>query len=252
MGFYDLPKPERQNLVNKISADLLADFSNNTLNSIRYFADDDTYIRKTAYVAAGRHFRDKPLLGPVIILQLEKLITHADDKVRQTAMNAAGEIAKFDFGMVSHFFDTGLFDVHHSVRNAVIGSVKKAGEVNPEPVLKWATGYLHHPFPEVRREICHGIELRGRKYPEDILPLLQQLEFDKSPRVYNTLVHVIGQIAYKKGCLLKVLNHLKQWKNKAIVEKALVEIVVIHERYKNFSALTAQQAQTIIDAEMYS
>ena len=42
------------------------------------------------------------------------------------------------FEILKHFFDKGLMDTHHSVRNAVIGSVKKMGEVNPKPVLNWA------------------------------------------------------------------------------------------------------------------
>ena len=79
-------------------------------------------------------------------------------------INAAGEIGKKDFLTVQHFFDKGLFDVHHSPRNAVIGSIKKMGEVNPKPVLLWAKKYLLHPDKEIRREICHGIELRGRTF----------------------------------------------------------------------------------------
>jgi hypothetical protein len=67
--------------------------------------------------------------------------------------------------MVRHFFEKGLFDRHHSPRTAVIGSVIKMGEVNPGPVLQWAKKYLQHKDKEIRREICHGIELRGRKYP---------------------------------------------------------------------------------------
>jgi hypothetical protein len=38
--------------------------------------------------------------------------------IRQTDVNAAG-----------------LFDDHHRVRNAMIGSIKKMGEKNPVPVL---------------------------------------------------------------------------------------------------------------------
>ncbi|WP_262919151.1 hypothetical protein [Niabella hibiscisoli] len=40
--------------------------------------------------------------------------------------------------------------------------------------------------------------MRGRKHPQDILPLLKELQYDATARVRNTLVHVIGQIAYKK------------------------------------------------------
>ncbi len=107
--------------------------------------------------------------------------------------------------------------------------------------------YLKHEDHEVRREICHGIELRGRTHPEDILPLLQQLEFDEKRRVSDTLIHVLGQIAYKNGCLQKVVTHLNNWKNLELVEKALDEIVDVHERYKKFAVLTQQEAIDYID-----
>lgn len=148
---------------------------------------------------------------------------------------------------MEHFFDKGLFDEHHSVRNAVIGSIKKMGEKNPTPVLSWAKKYLHHPDKEVRREICHGIELRGRKYPQDILPLLKELQHDPTARVKNTLIHVLGQIAYKKGCLETVVKTLNTWSNKELVEKALDEIVDVHHRYKSFAVLTQKQAIAYID-----
>lgn len=176
--------------------------------------------------------------------------THPDFRVRQTIINAAGEIGKKDFPIVQHFFDTGLFDPHHSPRNAVIGSVKKMGEVNPVPVLAWAKQYLHHPDKEIRREICHGIELRGRKFPEDILPLLRELENDKTARVRNTLVHVLGQIAYKKGCLATVVTDLKTWTNKTLVADALEEIIDVHERYNDFAVLTRDEARQYIDTHI--
>jgi hypothetical protein len=116
------------------------------------------------------------------------------------------------------------------------------GEKNPEPVLEWAKKYLHHTDKEIRREICHGIELRGRTHPQDILPLLRELEFDKTSRVRNTLVHVIGQISYKKDCLATVIANLQQWQNKEVVDKAIDEIIDVHDRYKDFSILTQQEA----------
>ena len=138
--------------------------------------------------------------------------------------------------------EQGLFDEHHSVRNAVIGSIKKMGEKNPKPVLNFAKKYLKHKDKEIRREICHGIELRGRTHPQDILPLLKELQNDTTSRVRNTLVHVIGQIAYKKGCLETVVADLKTWKNKELVRDALDEIVDVHDRYKNFSVKTQAEA----------
>jgi len=120
------------------------------------------------------------------------------------------------------------------------------GEINPAPVLHWAKKYLHHKDKEIRRIICHGIELRGRKYPQDILPLLKELQYDKTARVRNTLVHVIGQISYKKGCIETVVEHLKTWENKQLVAEALEEIVDVHYRYREFSVLTRDQARQYI------
>jgi len=248
MAFYDLPKEERNALVEKINREIERDlFSDTTENILKYFSDEDTYIRKTGYLAIGKIFYAKPELQKHILSTLKNLLKSDLDKVRQTVVNAAGEIGKFHFNKVQHFFDVGLFDKHHSVRNAVIGSVKKMSERNPVPVLAWAKTYLKHPDKEVRREICHGIELRGRTHPQEILPLLKTLEFDDTKRVSDTLIHVIGQIAYKQGCLKTVVAHLNTWENKQLVEKALDEIVDVHNRYKKFAVLSQQEAIDYID-----
>lgn len=248
MGFYDLDKEQRLQLVDKINKGIFADIHKEKTDSIiNYFSDEDTYIRKTAYQAIGKIYKSTPNLQSKILKLLDTLFKSGNEKVRQTTINAAGEIGIKGFESVEHFFDNGLFDEHHSVRNAVIGSMKKMGEKNPKPILKWAKKYLHHPDKEVRREICHGIELRGRTHPQDILPLLKELEFDKAGRVRNTLIHVLGQIAYKKDCLSTVIEHLKSWNNKELVLQALDEIIDVHNRYKDFSILTQQQAIEYID-----
>jgi len=243
MGFYNLTKDERIKRVEQINNDILIDIrENKNTKIIPYFSDEDTYIRKSAYLVFGRiYFKNNNLRKPIIKL-LINLLSEKDFKIRQTVINAAGEIGIKEFETVEYFFDKGLFDGHHSVRNAVIGSLKKMGEKNPEPVLKWAKKYLHHPDKEIRREVCHGIELQGRKYPQDILPMLKELENDKTARVRNTLIHVLGQIAYKKGCLETVIAHLNTWTNKELTDKAIEEIIDVHERYKNFSVLTQAKA----------
>ncbi len=247
MPFYDLPKHERINVVANISNTIFKELENSKLkNIILYFANEDTYIRKSAYLSLGRIYFNHKALQPKIIKILNTLLLEDDFKIRQTVVNAAGEIGKRDFAIVQHFFDKGLFDTHHAPRNAVIGSIKKMGEVNPELVLDWAKKYLLHESKEIRREICHGIELRGRKFPQDILPLLQQLENDKTARVRNTLVHVIGQIAYKKGCLKIVIEHLKNWTNQQLIADAIEEIIDVHYRYRNFSAMTQDEAREYI------
>jgi len=247
MSFYDLSKQDRLNVAATIHRDILVELKSNQIkNTIAYFGNDDTYIRRLTYLAIGRiYFANKDLQSKIIKM-LSRLLLREDFKIRQTVINAAGEIGKIKFKTIQHFFDRGLFDKHHSPRNAVIGSIKKMGAVNPGPVLHWAKKYLHHEDKEIRREICHGIELRGRKYPQDILPLLQEMQYDKTARVRSTLVHVIGQISYKKGCLEIVVEHLKQWENKQLVADAFKEIIDVHHRYKNFSALTQQQAKQYI------
>lgn len=246
-GFYSLSKEERTSLVKEIKRTIRQDFLMNELLQISpFFSSSDTYIRKAAYQAVGHIYHAETSLQPRILKTLGSLLTHDHFSVRQTVINAAGEIGKTDFEAVINFFNTGLFDTHHAVRNAVIGSVKKMGEVNPEPVLLWAKSYLHHEDKEIRRMVCHGIELRGRTHPQDILPLLKELQWDKTPRVRKTLVHVLGQIAYKKGCLETVLADLRNWKNKSLITEALQEIIDVHHRYKDFAMHTAEEAQAYI------
>lgn len=247
MGFYDLSKEKRVALVAKIDSEILEDFSSGLLKqTLNYFSDEDTYIRKAGYLAVGKIHKNKILAVNAIISLLDKLFTSEKEKVRQTVVNAAGEVGKLDFEAVTHFFDKGLFDEHHSVRNAVIGSIKKMSEKNPIPILAWAKKYLHHENKEIRREICHGIELRGRTHPQDILPLLKELQNDQASRVSNTLIHVLGQIAYKKGCLETVIAELNTWENKQLVEKAIDEIVDVHHRYRSFAILSQKEAITYI------
>jgi HEAT repeat protein len=248
MNFYDQNKEQRKLVVDKINEEIFNDLqTHNNGYILTYFADEDTYIRKAAYIAIGKIHRVDKGCRSEIIKQLNFLTNNDDAKVRQTAINAAGEIGINNFQEIEHLMELGLFDKHHSVRNAVIGSIKKMGNKNPAAVLSFSKRFLHHENKEVRREICHGIELFGRTHPEDILPLLKELEHDNTARVKNTLIHVIGQISYKKGCLETVIKHLKTWNNKELVEKAIEEIIDVHERYKNFSIYSQDQAIKIIE-----
>jgi hypothetical protein len=251
MSFYDLPKEERVQLTEKIGKEIFSDIkSAKQKNILTYFSDEDTYIRKAAYQAIGKIYHATDTFRKTVIEQLDELLGNENPKVRQTSINAAGEAGMRDWEAIDHLMEKGLFDEHHSVRNAVIGSMKKAGEKNPKPVLAFAKKYLHHPDKEIRREICHGIELRGRTHPQDILPLLKQLQDDQTARVRNTLVHVLGQIAYKKGCLETVIADLRKWENKKLVTDAIAEIIDVHDRYKNFSVLTQKEAQEYIDRHL--
>ena len=251
MSFYDLGKEKRNELVYTIHKAILSDISKGKDTAIlKYASDEDTYIRKTAYLAIGKIHKANEGLRNKILSELDRVMENENEKVRQTAVNAAGEIGMYDFGVVEDIMERGLFDEHHSVRNAVIGSIKKMGEKNPKPVLKFAKKYLHHEDKEIRREICHGIELRGRKYPQDILPLLRELQWDKTRRVRSTLVHVLGQIAYKKGCLETVIADLKKWENKELVADAIEEIIDVYDRYRNFAVMTQDEAREYISRNL--
>ena len=248
MGFYDNTKEVRALIADKIAAEIQSDFEAVANKNIpRYFSDEDTYIRKNAYLAVGRIYFANINLQELIIKTLENLLCSHSFRVRQTVINAAGEIGITDFSAVERIMETGLEDKHHSPRNAVIGSLKKMGEKNPVPVLGFARKHINHPDAEIRREICHGIELRGRTHPQEVLPLLKELEYESVARVKNMVVHVLGQIAYKKGCLETVVSELKTWGNKIVAEKAYEEIIDVHKRYKNFSYLTAKQAREYIE-----
>jgi hypothetical protein len=89
--------------------------------------------------------------------------------------------------------------------------------------------------------------LRGRTHPQDTLPLLKELQHDKTNRVRSTLVHVIGQIAYKKGCLQTVIADLNTWENKDLTDDAVEEIIDVHDRYRDFSILTQEEAIIYIE-----
>lgn len=58
----------------------------------------------------------------------------------------------------------------------------------------------------------------------------------------DTLVHVLGQIAYKKGCLETVVSHLKEWENEELVANADV-----HDRYSDFAAVSQADAEKYIN-----
>ncbi len=92
MAFYDLPKSERVLLVAAVHNDITQDLKQGRLDKMQvYFSDEDTYIRKTAYLETGRIFLRYPALQPAALAALKLLLQAADFKRRQTAVNAAGK-----------------------------------------------------------------------------------------------------------------------------------------------------------------
>ena len=114
MAFYDLSKEKRAELVDNIHAAILSDISKGKDAAIRkYASDEDTYIRKTVYLSIGKIHKANEALRPKILKLLGNLLKNDNEKVRQTVVNAAGEIGMYDFDVVEHIMETGLFDSHH-------------------------------------------------------------------------------------------------------------------------------------------
>ncbi len=245
--FYNLPKDDRRRLVEEMEEVITRDIEKGNSERVKeYASDEDTYIRKNTYLIIGKLYHERRELRQRILTVLRGLFKDKDTKVRQTAVYAFGEIGKADADILG-MLELALNDT--SLRNAVVGALKRMGEKNPTPTLKFARKFLHHPDPEIRRRIVHGIELRGRTHPEEILPLLKELQNDPDKKVRKMIVHVLSQISYKKGCLEKVVSDLKMWENKEIVEKALKEILDVHKRYKRFSAKSYDEARYYIEEQ---
>jgi 3-methyladenine DNA glycosylase AlkC len=232
MGYYDLSKKERQNLVRKMESSIQEDLKIGKNTSILLYSSDyDVYIRNNVSHILGRTYHEQETLRKKILMVANELLQNHDPIVRQTSIYLLGEIGKKDADVVFDYLETGLRDPHHKVRNAVMSALKVMGEKNPEPTLKFAEGFMHDPNPEVRKKVIHGIELRGRTHPEDILPLLEKVQDEKNQNVRKMIIHVLGQISYKKGCLEKVANALKTWHNQEIVQDTIPYIIEVHKNY---------------------
>ncbi|AOV06782.1 HEAT repeat domain-containing protein [Sporosarcina ureilytica] len=244
MKFYDLTKEERKQRTIEIQDSIRDEITSKDLNDMTLLFDHkDTYFRRAAYLAVGRIYREKPTILDDILQCLNQLFQNKSERIRQTVINSCGEIAMNDFECVQAFFDKGMVDHHHSVRNAVVGSLKKAGEKNPDEILPYCKVSIVSSNVEIRRLACHGLELRGREHPEDIIDILKLLQYEENKRVKDMLIHVLGQISYKKGCLFYVSKQVETWDNKEIYPLYKEETIEVHGRYERFSEFT--QAEVI-------
>ncbi|MHA1975180.1 MAG: HEAT repeat domain-containing protein [Candidatus Hodarchaeales archaeon] len=246
MGFYSLSKDKRKEFVDKMRADIKSDLDKGISPNIdMYVSDPDTYVRKNSYQILARLYKESEEYKEKVLALIDELQTDKNVLKRQTAVYTLCEIGIFDAEKILNRLEKVLTDEHHRVRNAVTGGLKRMTEKNPVPALKFAEKYIHHENPLVRIEIIHGIELLGRKNPEKILPLLKEIQDDSDKKVRKILIHVLGQISYKKGCLEKVVTDLMKWKNEELVKEALDEIMRVHEKYP-FSDKTPKEAREYI------
>ena len=243
MSFYDLSNEERQKKKDEIADAIVCSVTQGTPDLVwSYFSDEDTYIRKAAYQAVGKLYENKNEMRKSILAWLSSLYQDTHENVRQTVIYAAGEIATKHFTNAEELLERGLTDPHHSVRNAVTGGLKNAGSKNPD-ALDFCEKHLQAIDPETRRLVLHGLELRGRTHPQEIIGLLKKLQFDENKRVWDMLIHVLGQISYKKGCFSFVVKELEGWGNQDIYNNFAKEAVEVHERYEKFSELTQAQVK---------
>ena len=246
MGYYDLAADERKNIYSKMETEITMAFKSNRVSVLfKYFSDADTYIRRNCALITGRLYSGQPELKQNIPGCMKTLTRDENEKVRQTAAACLGEMGRTD-GAALDILGKLLGDPVSSVRNAVVGALKRIGEKNPAPALAFAKRHMQDPNPAIRREMAHGIELRGRTHPEEVLPLLAAIQFDQSRDVQKMLIHVIGQVSYKKGCLPVVLGALAKWENKDLAQNALVEIVKTHISYQKFSDISPADAEKMI------
>ena len=63
------------------------------------------------------------------------------------------------------------------------------------------------------------------------------------------VIHVLGQISYKKGGLEKVVLALKGWEDEEMVKRALKEILSVHERYERFSARSHEEVLEYLEEQ---
>jgi oligoendopeptidase F len=73
VAFYDLSKPERDFLVNLLIQEIESDLHyGQTKKILSYFSDEDTYIRKAAYLAMGKLFYDQQHVQSTIFSVLKR------------------------------------------------------------------------------------------------------------------------------------------------------------------------------------
>lgn len=244
MGYYDLPAPERKRLYARMERGITRDISAGRSDTIeKYASNEDTYIRKNCYLILGRLYYADVTARKQVLTTLDELSRSADPLIRQTAVFALGEIGKQDFNTVEQRLSSFLRETHPAVKKGLTGAIKQMGEKNPRPVFAWARAGLSGFDADLKTRILHGLELRGRTHPEDLLPVLKRvLTEDADRKTGRMVVHIVGQISYKKGCLEKVLDELDTWEDKELVAECAGEIIDVHKRYARFSAVTPREA----------
>jgi len=218
-------------------------------NIRKYSTAANEAVRRCLYLYLGKLYRENPDLREKILKLIKKLLWDDSEHVRGTAVYALGEIELTETELTYELYETALNDKYQAVKDAIIEVLQKKVEKDPVSTLQFARRFLYHSNPRIRRGIIHGIEPRGRTHPEDILPFLEEFQDDPDKKLRGTILYVLGEISYKKGCLEKVAAALKRWTNRELVFKALKEILEVHKRYEKFSAKSFKETKEYLEKE---
>ena len=233
LSYNDLSKEEREQYKSLIENTIISSIkSNMTKEAMPFLSNNDTYVRKVAYQSIGNLYKQNKEIRPLLVAWLDQLYGNTDEKVRQTIIYACGEIAVIDFTAIEKQLTKGMYDPHHSVRNAFIGSLKISGNKNPN-IIAFCEKYFLSDDPEIRRLICHGLELRGREHPQEIIGFLKKLQHDDNKRVRQMLIHVLGQICYKKDVSILWKTRFILWKEATYIGHFKKKLLRYTEDMKN-------------------
>lgn len=248
MKYYDLSPLERNTFYKKMQKDIDDDLLHDTIAMIRkYASDNDTYVRKNCYLILSKIYKNDQKKRKIILSVLDILSKMDEEHIRQTVVYTLGEIGKQHFEPVATRLDYFLHDSHHKVKNALTGAIKQLGEKKPRVVFAWVKEKLEVCNTDIMLKLLHGLELRGRTHPQELLPIIRELaQKDIDKKTQKMIVHIVGQISYKEGCLEVVTSELQNWEDNQLVTKCVNEILSVHERYKRFSHYSPLEAQTYL------
>ncbi len=75
MGFYDLTKEEREKRVNEIRAGIEQELTKKSPpRTLGWFTNEDTYIRKSAYLSIGRLYSENKQMRSGIVQRLDRML----------------------------------------------------------------------------------------------------------------------------------------------------------------------------------
>lgn len=243
MELRHLSKEKKNIQMDKISNEIICGLDTRDYeNILNHAGDKDNQVIKHVSIVLADAYKDESLKANLSKL-LEEMSASSDEKVRKTMVLTAGEIGKKNAEDIFPILEFAMDDESEVVQKTAISALKIMCDKNPGPSLKLASSLIGHENPEIRKGIIHGLELRGKKYPEDVLPILTAIQNEKHKSVVNVIIHVMGRISYRKGSVEKVVEELKTWTNRWLVKKSAQEIISFHGKHTKFASRSHEEIE---------